>query len=161
MFEIPRPVQRSRIRQLLGREFHIARRKISWLRGGKTWAAPVDSLLTAHRKFRHQSLILRPLRGVDLQLQHNKRRNLELAIARIDQVVIQPGETFSFWQRVGRPTRSKGYLDGLVLKQGAISRGPGGGLWRAPRLTPPAWSPPPPPLGGAAETTKGEHCCRS
>ncbi len=128
MFEIPRPIQRSRIRQLLGREFHIARRKIQWRTGGQSWAARADSLTTPYAKFRHQSLILRPLRGVDLQLQHNKRRNLELAIARIDQVVMRPGETLSVWKLVGRPTRRKGYLDGLVLNQGTIASGPGGGL---------------------------------
>ena len=128
MFEIPRPVQRSRIRQLLGREFHIARRKINWFTGGRTWATRSIAPMTSHSKFRHQSLILRPLRGVDLQLQHNKRRNLELAIARMEGVVIRPGETFSVWKLVGRPTRRKGYLDGLVLKQGTISQGPGGGL---------------------------------
>ena len=115
MFEIPRPVQRSRIRQLLGREFHIARRKINWLTAGRTWARRSNAPMTSHSKFRHQSLILRPLRGVDLQLQHNKRRNLELAIARMEGVVIRPGETFSVWKLVGRPTRQKGYLDGLVL----------------------------------------------
>ncbi|WP_114993170.1 VanW family protein [Synechococcus sp. UW179A] len=128
MFELSQPIQRSRIRQVLGREFHIAKRKIHWFTGGQTWATRSDSLVIKHLKFHHQSLILRPLRGVDLQLQHNKRRNLELAIARLDRVVLRPGDTFSVWKLLGRPSRSKGYLDGLVLKQGTIAQGPGGGL---------------------------------
>ncbi|QNI59022.1 vanW like family protein [Synechococcus sp. BIOS-U3-1] len=128
MFELSQPIQRGRIRQLLGREFHIAKRKIHWSMGGQTWAARSDALLINHLKFNHQSLILRPLSGVDPQLQHNKRRNLQLAIARLDRVVLRPGDTFSVWKLVGRPTRSKGYLDGLVLKQGTIAQGLGGGL---------------------------------
>lgn len=128
MFEIPRPFPRSNVRQMLGREVYIAKRKINWVLSGQSFAGRSDSLITSYKKFKHQSLILRPLRGVDLQLQHNKRKNLELAAARMDQVVIYPGETFSVWKLVGRPTKRKGYLDGLVLTQGTITKGPGGGL---------------------------------
>jgi len=78
--------------------------------------------------FHHKSMILRPLQGVDMQLQVNKRTNLELALKHINGVVIQPGETFSIWKLVGRPTKRKGYLDGLVLKKGQITKGTGGGL---------------------------------
>lgn len=128
MFEIPEPIQRSRIRQLLGREFHIARRKAHWLFGPKHWATTRGDLKSCHCKFRHRSLILRSLRDVDMVLQHNKRRNLELAIAGLDRILIHPGETFSVWKLIGRPTKRRGYLDGLVLNQGRISRGTGGGL---------------------------------
>lgn len=128
MFEIPKPIHRSRVRQLLGREYHIARRKANWLFGSRQWATTRDVLAASHRKFSHQSLILRPLRDVDMVLQHNKRRNLELALAQLDRILIRPGETMSVWKLVGRPTRRKGYLEGLVLNQGRISRGTGGGL---------------------------------
>ena len=66
MFELPQPIQRSRIRHVLGREFHIAKRKVHWLMGGQTWASRSDSLLINYLKFSHQSLILRPLPGVDI-----------------------------------------------------------------------------------------------
>ena len=128
MFELSEPVERGRLRQLLGREFYIGKRKFHWMIGGQSWARQREAPSVVHQKFTHRSLILRPLRGVDLALQHNKRRNLELAIARIDQVVIAPGETLSVWKLVGRPTRRKGYLEGLVLKQGTIATGVGGGL---------------------------------
>jgi len=76
----------------------------------------------------HKSLILRPLKDVDMYLQENKRVNLSLAISHIDGIIIKPGETFSIWKLVGRPTRRKGYLTGLVLDQGKISKDTGGGL---------------------------------
>ncbi len=63
-----------------------------------------------------------------MQLQHNKVVNLRIAIAEIDGVVIRPGETFSLWRMVGRPTRRRGFLDGLVLDSGRIGSGVGGGL---------------------------------
>lgn len=61
-------------------------------------------------------------------LQRNKVTNLSLAIRHLHQVVIHPGETFSIWKLVGRPTKAKGYLDGLVLTNGQIGKGTGGGL---------------------------------
>ena len=60
--------------------------------------------------------------------QHNKVTNLRLAIAHLVGLLIRPGQTFSIWYLVGRPTTRKGYLPGLVLNQGKITNGIGGGL---------------------------------
>jgi len=46
--------------------------------------------------------------------------NLELAIKHIDKIIIQPNEIFSIWKLVGRPSKRKGYLEGLVLNNGKI-----------------------------------------
>jgi vancomycin resistance protein VanW len=35
-----------------------------------------------------------------MQLQKNKTVNIQLAIPKIDKIVIQPGEMFSFWELV-------------------------------------------------------------
>ncbi|MDR3273362.1 MAG: VanW family protein [Flavobacteriaceae bacterium] len=61
-------------------------------------------------------------------LQYNKVFNLKLAIKNINGVIIKPGEVFSIWKMVGRPTKSKGYQEGLVLHNGQILKGIGGGL---------------------------------
>lgn len=76
----------------------------------------------------HSSLLVRSLAGVDPALQRNKVRNLGLAAGRIDGVLVAPGETFSFWRLVGSATKRRGYVDGLVLREGAASSGVGGGL---------------------------------
>ena len=73
-------------------------------------------------------MILRPLKDVDIYLQENKRTNLRLAVEKLNNTVINPEETFSLWKQVGRPTKAKGYLEGLVLNQGSIVKGTGGGL---------------------------------
>ena len=62
-----------------------------------------------------------------IPLQLNKRRNLELAIACIDQIVIRPGETFSFGNLWGA-RRGERVIEGLVLRHGVIAEGIGGGL---------------------------------
>lgn len=76
----------------------------------------------------HSSVLLRRLNGVNMQLQENKVANIRLACERLDGLLVRPGETFSFWSTVGRPTRRKGYKDGLVITHGKLTSGTGGGL---------------------------------
>jgi len=82
----------------------------------------------------HTSVILRPLDGIDMQLQHNKATNLALAAKGIDGVVIQPGEIFSFWNLVGDATARKGYQVGLIITGSDKSEGIGGGLCQLANL---------------------------
>ena len=69
-----------------------------------------------------------------MQYQYNKITNLRLAAARLDGVVLRPGETFSYWRLIGRPSRRKGYLDGIVLFCGTFRPGVGGGLCQMSNL---------------------------
>lgn len=78
--------------------------------------------------FEHKTPLLRRLKNVDMYLQHNKVTNLRLAAAKIDGLLIKPGETFSFWRLVGKPAARQGYLEGLVLENGKAGKGVGGGL---------------------------------
>lgn len=128
MTEIEKPRNRSYLRQVLGKEYFILRRKIDWFFGHKKWAKTKNINSFKHVVFQHKSMILRPLKDVDMYLQENKRTNLKIAAKHIHQIIIKPSETFSFWKLVGRPTKCKGYLEGLVLKQGKIDKDTGGGL---------------------------------
>ncbi|MEZ4722151.1 MAG: VanW family protein [Flavobacteriales bacterium] len=128
MTNIQKPIIRSPLRQTLGKEYFILKRKMDWLFGKQKWARQVIDPINGHSVIKHQSMILRPLKDVDMYLQENKRTNLKLAVDRLNLTVIKPGETFSLWKQVGRPTKSKGYLDGLVLNQGNVDKGTGGGL---------------------------------
>jgi len=127
-FSVEKPKTRSRLRFLGGRTYFILKRKFTWWLGSARYAKPNYSIRFEHTVFQHQSMLLRPLKDVDMVLQHNKITNLRVSIARINQVVIRPGETFSIWRLVGRPSESRGYLEGLTLHNGQISRGIGGGL---------------------------------
>ena len=76
----------------------------------------------------HSSILVRRLHGVDLRLQENKVTNIRLACEKINGLVIRPGETFSLWKTVGSTTARKGYKEGLVISNGKVGSGIGGGL---------------------------------
>ena len=125
---VEKPRKRSSLRRRLGKEFYILKRRISWFKNRKHFAAVNPNVKLEHSLICHKSFLLRPLKDVDMYLQHNKVTNLRLAIKKINKVVIKPGETFSIWYLVGRPKKRKGFLEGLVLDNGKISKGIGGGL---------------------------------
>lgn len=82
----------------------------------------------------HCSVIRRRLPGVDPRLQEGKARNLELAAAKVNGLIIAPGETFSFWRTVGNATARKGYQEGLTISNGQLGHGIGGGLCQLANL---------------------------
>lgn len=69
-----------------------------------------------------------------MRLQENKVINLTLACKKLNGIILKPGETFSFWRLVGKPTKMKGFLKGMVLKNGSFSAGVGGGLCQLSNL---------------------------
>jgi vancomycin resistance protein VanW len=128
MHVVSPPKKRSQWRRALGKKYYTWRRNIKWLLRrrsfSKTQSADfLPALVKAHRSF-----LLRPLRNVDMYLQHNKVVNLRLAVASMNGILIKPGETFSIWYLVGKPSEKRGYKPGLVLNQGNIETGIGGGL---------------------------------
>lgn len=76
----------------------------------------------------HSSVLVRKLYGVDIKLQKNKVTNIELACKKVNYIIVHPGEIFSFWKVIGKPTYKKGYKDGLVISKGGFISGVGGGL---------------------------------
>ncbi len=109
------------------------RQAFRWLRwhiGPESFALARSDRPLPHKVYRHQSK-LRRLHSADPQevlWQDNKVRNHALAIPHIDGVVIEPGQTFSFWRLVGRPTAARGFAEGMELSQGRARGGIGGGL---------------------------------
>lgn len=124
---VEKPVERSKFRRFCGREFYILKRKFQWY-FSSTRYAKVRSVVCPYRLISHQSTLLRKLKDVDMYLQHNKVTNLKLAIKPLDGVVIMPGETFSIWKLVGRTTARKGYKEGMMIHNGKVQTGVGGGL---------------------------------
>lgn len=129
------PRVRSPLRLGLGRLYFTARRYRDWLLTSGEYARMINSdealpcLIASHR-----TPLLRQLKDVDMQLQYNKVTNLKLAGAKINGLVLRPGETFSFWKLVGKTSRRKGYLKGMVLSNGGFYAGTGGGLCQMSNL---------------------------
>lgn len=76
----------------------------------------------------HSSILVRKLHGVDIKLQENKVTNIEIACQKVNGIIIHPGETFSYWITIGKPTKRKGYKDGLVIGKNKMRADIGGGL---------------------------------
>ncbi len=131
---IPKPQHRSTLRLVLGRAFYIYKRRLEWYLSSKRYASKRVATLLSHQHFSHATPMLRALSGVDMQLQINKKASLEVAAACIDGLVLKPGETFSFWRLVGKPTARRGFKTGLVLRNGMIQQDSGGGLCQMTNL---------------------------
>jgi vancomycin resistance protein VanW len=125
---IDRPIKRNKIRLLFGKQFFTFKRFIDWFLADQIFACVHENQDYQESLIKHKSILLRPLKDVDMYLQHNKVDNLKLAVHKLNGVVIFPGETFSIWKLIGRPSRLKGYKKGLVLQNGNITQGYGGGL---------------------------------
>lgn len=86
---------------------------------------------------KHSSPLMRKL-GDDTNnelLQKSKIRNLEIAAQSLNGLVINPGETFSLWEALGgSPNKKKGYQNGMLLSQGKVVSGVGGGLCQMSNL---------------------------
>ena len=82
----------------------------------------------------HRSTLLRQLEGVDMALQRNKVVNLSLAARGLDGLLLTPGQTLSFWRRVGEPSARRGFLPGLTIAGGRPGQDVGGGLCQMANL---------------------------
>jgi vancomycin resistance protein VanW len=84
--------------------------------------------------FRHQSLLRRKLGSSDPRLQEQKIVNLQQAAKKLNGLIIQPGQTFSFWHAIGKPSYKKGFVNGMLLSDGQVTEGAGGGLCQMSNL---------------------------
>lgn len=103
-------------------------RYLQWKTDAHQYAQQRSNTALPFRIKQHQSLLLRRLGDSNPLWQHNKITNLNIASAAITGIVIEPEQRFSFCQLVGRPTRKKGYVEGMELSFGEARGGIGGGI---------------------------------
>jgi len=113
--------------------FHQTKRRAAWF-SDRSLARTRLPVRMPVRVFKHQSPLIRKLGNVDQRLQQNKVTNLKLAAASIDGILIRPGETFSLWKMIGKPTAKRGFVEGLLIAQGKPTSGIGGGLCQMANL---------------------------
>jgi vancomycin resistance protein VanW len=127
-------LHRSPLRLAFGKAYFINRRRLAWYLTATRYAKRRSSEAFPHQHFTHGTPMLRALSGVDMQLQVNKKASLEIAASCLDGLILKPGETFSFWRLVGKPTARRGFKVGLVLRNGTIQQDVGGGLCQMTNL---------------------------
>lgn len=128
------PIPRSWLRLRLGKAYYAGKRYLLWCSPQYHWASQRQSVSLPYIQTSHATPLYRHLRGEEMELQKNKVVNLQLAAARLNGVVLRPGETFSYWHLIGKPSRKKGYREGMVLFLGRIGSDVGGGLCQLSNL---------------------------
>lgn len=129
-----KPIKRSKYRILLGRIYYTSKRYIEWYFSRTRFAKARADTCFPYIVSTHQTPLLRQLKDVDMWLQYNKVKNLEIATKQLDGIIIHPGETLSYWKLIGNPTKGKGYVEGMVLFYGGFKPGIGGGLCQLSNL---------------------------
>ncbi|TGL75045.1 VanW family protein [Leptospira jelokensis] len=135
----PKRVHRSELRLFFGKLYFIWKRRFVWLCEQKHFAKKIVEAKLLEREFpisifSHQSPIYRKLKDVPMYLQENKKVNLSIALQKINGILLEPNQVFSFWYLVGKPTKRKGYLPGMQLKNGGFVESTGGGLCQMANL---------------------------
>ena len=128
------PIPRSWLRLRLGKAYYAAKRYALWCSPRYRWAKKRLDEGLPEVCFAHYTPLLRKLRGEEMFWQENKVVNLRLAARRLDGLLLHPGETMSYWRLIGRPSRRKGYREGMVLFLGRIGGDIGGGLCQMSNL---------------------------
>lgn len=134
MNHVEKPIKRSKLRHFLGRTYYGMLRKLLWIKMDRQFARCQQKEKLPYVYFSHQTILLRRLKDVDMWMQQNKIVNLRIAAEKLNGVTVRPGEIFSYWKLIGKPTRRKGYVDGMVLRNGMVQPGIGGGLCQMSNL---------------------------
>lgn len=107
---------------------NVLTRHIKNILSKEKFAKKVNDTKLPHLISSCSSQLIKRGKGIDPVPQQNKAENIRIACSRINGLIIHPGETFSFWNRVGNTTARKGYKEGRVIIFGKLTTGLGGGL---------------------------------
>lgn len=111
-----------------------AARAARWALDPRPYASTLEPEPLPHRVFVHTSKLVRQVDPDLMWLQHNKVKNLAVALPHLHGLVVRPGEVVSFCRRVGPPLRSRGFVEGMELSRGVARPGIGGGLCQISNL---------------------------
>ena len=128
----------SRIEHPFLYNLNVLRHRLIWqlseILSFKKFACEKTEIDLPFKIFTHKSVLIRKLGNSDVRLQQQKIKNLSLAAPTIHRVLIKPGETFSYWNLIGEPLARRGYVEGMLLSQGEVIAGVGGGLCQLANL---------------------------
>ena len=129
-----KPKNRSRLRVRLGALYYGSRRKIWWIFTRRKFAKTCNSEPLPYTYFSHHTPLIRKLKDAEMWMQENKIVNLKIAVECVNGIILRPGETFSYWKLIGNPCRRRGFKEGMILVNGTVRPGVGGGLCQLSNL---------------------------
>ena len=112
----------------------VVNRKLSMLLSLKKYATKKELKPLKYRVKKHKSLLLRKLGSCDMYLQHNKVKNLEIVVNALNGTIIEPNELFSYFKLLGKPTKKRGFKEGIQLSHGKAVPATAGGICQSSNL---------------------------
>lgn len=76
----------------------------------------------------YSSKLIKRGKDIDIVLQQNKAVNIDISAKKINGLLINSGEVFSFWHILGKPSKRKGFKKGRIIVNNKLVPGLGGGL---------------------------------
>jgi vancomycin resistance protein VanW len=114
---------------------HRWRRALAWWLQPQCWATMHgDGCLFPRVVAERSSPLQRAPDGAIAAHTDEKTHNLRLGCAKVNGLVLMPGQVFSFCRTVGQTTTHEGYLPALELHDGVLTPAVGGGLCQLSNL---------------------------
>lgn len=129
-----KPIKRSKLRLYTGQIYYTSKKYYDWYLSRTNFAKNLNREFLPIEIFTHQTALFRKLKDVDMWMQENKVSNLKIAIQKLNGLVIEPNQTFSYWRQIGKTSKRKGYTKGMVLHNGTVKAGIGGGMCQLSNL---------------------------
>ena len=104
------------------------KRHIQNLKQGKKFSKIRQEKILPNLVSSYSTQLIKRGPGIDINLQKGKATNIQIASKNLNNIIIHPGEEFSFWSLVGNTTKKKGYQEGRVIINGKVEPDIGGGL---------------------------------
>jgi vancomycin resistance protein VanW len=103
-------------------------RLVGWATSPARWPSP--RLAAADRDWVEVYDARIPIASADAdpRFEAGKRVNIALAAPRFDGLLLRPDRPLSFCRALGRPTRARGFVDGMELRGGCVVPSVGGGV---------------------------------
>ena len=81
---IEKPIYRSKLRTKAGMLYYGMLRKYAWIKMRKNFANKRVDTIFPYRYFEHKTPLMRKLKDVDMWLQRNKVKNLQIAVPKVN-----------------------------------------------------------------------------
>jgi len=87
-----------------------------------------------YRIKKHKSKLIRKLDKDQMYMQYNKIKNLQIVVESLNGTIIKPNEVFSYFKLLGKPTKKRGFKEGMELRHGVPRGAIGGGICQSSNL---------------------------
>lgn len=103
-------------------------RRLHWIVYHNRYAVQQSDTMLKYSIFQYDTTIKKSFLPSNIQYDEASIHNIVLAIRALNGIIIDPGQTFSFWKSIGAPTKLRGYKKGISLRHNKIKPTFGSGI---------------------------------